>query len=90
MIWLLKKQLAENRMKGNCVTCHNYKGADMPGTVGPTLGPMKSRYPDKNKLFNQIWDATRKNPNKLLAPFGKYKILGTSDIEAITEWVWTV
>ena len=29
------KKVAENRKKGNCFTCHDYKGAHLAGNVGP-------------------------------------------------------
>ena len=84
------KKVAENRKKGNCVSCHTYKGANLPGNAGPPLVAMKARFPDKNKLFDQIWDATKANPDTLMPPFGKHDILSKKEIEAITEWVWTL
>lgn len=84
------KKIAEDRKKGNCVSCHVYEGADMPGNAGPPLVAMKQRFPDKQKLFDQIWDATTKNPGTMMPPFGKHEILSKKDIEAITEWVWTL
>lgn len=84
------KKLAENRKKGNCFTCHAYEGANMPGNIGPPLVAMKSRYPDKNKLYDQIWDASKANPNSIMPPFGRHEVLSNKDIKAITEWVWTL
>lgn len=84
------KKIAENRKKGNCVTCHAYEGAVQPGNIGPPLVAMKARYPDKQKLYDQIWDATKKNPGTMMPPFGKYEALSDKEIKAITEWVWTL
>lgn len=84
------KKIAEDRKKGNCFTCHAYEGANMPGNIGPPLVAMKARFPDKQKLYDQIWDATKANPNTMMPPFGKYEILSDKEIKAITEWVYTL
>ncbi len=81
------KKLAENRKKGNCFGCHAYEGVKMPGNVGPPLVAMKARYPDKKKLYDQIWDASKANPKTLMPPFGKHELLSNKEIKLITEWV---
>ena len=83
------KKVAENRKKGNCFTCHDYKGAHLAGNIGPPFIAMKARFPDKAKLRAQIWDATKANPNSMMPPFGKYGVLSDKEIDAITEWVLT-
>ena len=84
------KKIAENRKQGNCFTCHAYKGATMPGNIGPPLVAMKARFPDKKKLYDQIWDATKANPNSIMPPFGKHEVLSDKDIEALTAWAYTL
>jgi sulfur-oxidizing protein SoxX len=84
------KKLAENRKKGNCFTCHAYEGANLPGNIGPPLVAMQARFKTKKELYDQIWDATKKNPNTMMPPFGKYEVLSDKEIKAITEWVWTL
>lgn len=84
------KKIAENRKKGNCFTCHDYKGAHLAGNVGPPLVAMKARFPDKAKLRAQIWDSTKANPHTMMPPFGKYEVLSNKEIDAITEWVYTL
>jgi sulfur-oxidizing protein SoxX len=84
------KKIAEDRKKGNCFACHAYEGADMAGNIGPPLVAMKARFPDKQKLYNQIWDSTKANPNSMMPPFGKHEILNDKEIKAITEWVYTL
>ena len=44
------QKLAFDRGKGNCLTCHEIKGGDLPGTIGPKLENLKSRYPDRGDL----------------------------------------
>ena len=84
------KKIAEDRKKGNCVACHDYKDANLAGNVAPPLVAMKARFPEKAKLRAQIWDSTKANPNTMMPPFGKYEILSDKEIDAITEWVWTL
>jgi sulfur-oxidizing protein SoxX len=83
------KKVAENRKKGNCFTCHDYKGAHLAGNIGPPFVAMKARFPDKAKLRAQIWDATKANPNSMMPPFGKHGVLTEAEIDAVTEWVLT-
>jgi len=84
------KKVATNKKTGNCMACHAFKGAKLPGTIGPPLVAMKARFPDKSKLRDLIWDMTARNPHTAMPPFGKHKILKDSDIDAITEWVYTL
>lgn len=84
------KKVAEDRKKGNCFACHAYEGATMPGNIGPPLVAMKARFPDKQKLYDQIWDPTKANPNSIMPPFGKHEALSDKEIKAITEWVYTL
>ncbi|HFQ13482.1 MAG TPA: sulfur oxidation c-type cytochrome SoxX [Gammaproteobacteria bacterium] len=84
------KKIAENRKKGNCFACHNYEGAHLAGNIAPPLVAMKQRYPDKAKLRAQIWDPTAANPATMMPPFGKHEILSEKEIDAITEWVYSL
>ena len=83
------KKIAENRKKGNCFTCHAYKGAHLAGNIGPALdgiGKRKSR----KEIYDQIYDATKMNPNSSMPPFGKYEALSKKEIELITDWVMSL
>ncbi len=84
------KKLAFNRKKGNCLACHAIKGAQLPGNMGPPLMYMKARFPSKAKMRAQIWDATKSNPNTVMPPFGRHKILSESDIDKIAEYIYTL
>jgi sulfur-oxidizing protein SoxX len=84
------KELAFHRKKGNCLACHKIAGGSLPGNIGPELVNMKARYPDKSKLRAQIWDATTNNPNTIMPPFGKHKMLSEGDIDKIVEFIHTL
>lgn len=84
------KALAFDRKKGNCLACHSIAGGVSPGNIAPALIAMKSRFPDKAELRAQIWDATVKNPESAMPPFGKHGALSEKEVDLITEYVWTL
>jgi len=84
------KDLAFNNKKGNCLACHlmpGVPGAVSDATIGPPLVAMKSRFPDRAKLREQIWDATKFNTDTSMPPFGKHKILSEEEIDKIVDFV---
>src|SRR5215475_4601485 len=65
------EKLAFDRGKRNCLTCHDIKGGDLPGTIGPPLKDIKSKYPDRNELVAILNDETSRNPLTVMPPFGR-------------------
>jgi len=86
---MLGQTLAFDRAKGNCLTCHDIKGGDAPGNVGPPLSDMKSRFPDRNELAAIIFDETRRNPLSVMPPFGRNLILTHEEIESVVDFLYT-
>ena len=84
------KAIAFDRKKGNCLACHAIEDGVSPGNVGPPLVAMKARFPDKAKLRVQIWDATKANPNTMMPPFGRHKILSESEIDKVVEYIYSL
>ena len=84
------KALAENRKKGNCLACHMMGDGAYPGNIAPPLVAMQARYPSKEKLRAQIWDATVMNPDSPMPPFGKHKVISDAELDKIVEYVWTL
>ena len=84
------KKVAFDRKKGNCLACHMIAGGDLPGNIGPPLIAMKARFPDKAVLRAQIWDATEKNPNTIMPPFGKHRVLTEKEVDLVTEFIHTL
>ncbi len=84
------KAIAEDRAKGNCLACHMIVGAESPGAIGPALIAMQTRYPSKEALARQIWDATVKAPEAAMPPFGKHEILTDQEFADVVEYVWTL
>jgi sulfur-oxidizing protein SoxX len=81
--------LAFDRSRGNCLTCHDIKGGDAPGNVGPPLSDMKSRYPDRKELAAIIFDETKRNPLTVMPPFGRNLILTKQEIESVVDFLYT-
>lgn len=84
------KAIAFDRKKGNCLACHQIEGGDLAGNIGPPLLAMKARFPDKAKLRDQIWDATKTNPNTIMIPFGRNEVLTETEIDKVVEYIYTL
>jgi sulfur-oxidizing protein SoxX len=84
------QKLAFDRGKGNCLTCHVIKGGDLPGTIGPELKDLRSKYPDRNDLVAILTDETRRNPQTMMPPFGRNRILTEQEINAIVDFLQTL
>lgn len=84
------KAVAVDRKLGNCLACHAMGDGTLPGNIGPPLVAMQARFPDKAKLRAQIWDATVANPNTIMPPFGRHRMLSEEQIDQITEYIYTL
>ena len=84
------QSLAFDNKKGNCLACHSIPGdpkADTMANIAPPLVAMKSRYPDRAKLRDQIWDASKANPRTSMPPFGKHKIVTEQELDKIVDYI---
>ena len=84
------KKLAFDRKKGNCLACHMIDDGQLAGNNGPPLIAMKARFPNKQDLFNQIWDPTESDPNSFMPPFGKHGAISKTEINKIIEYLYTL
>ncbi len=82
------KKVAFTRSKGNCLACHMIQGGESPGNIAPPLITMQSRFPSKQAMRDQIWDATERNPETSMPPFGKHGILTEKEIDQVVEFIW--
>ena len=83
----LGKAIAFDRKKGNCLACHYIEGGELTGNFGPPLIAMKVRFPDRDVLRAQIWDASVKNPDSRMPPFGRNRILTEEEIDLVTDYI---
>ncbi len=84
------KEIAFSRKLGNCLACHHIDGGQAGGTIGPPLIAMQVRYPDKEKLRAQIWDATIVNPESAMPPFGSHHIVSDEQMDKLVEFIWSL
>lgn len=84
------RQLAFDRTRGNCLSCHMISDGEQPGNIGPPLIQMKSRYPDSAVLRAQIWDSTAINPETVMPPYGKNKILTEEEIDMVVDFLLSI
>jgi L-cysteine S-thiosulfotransferase len=84
------QKLAFDRGKGNCLTCHVIRGGDLPGTIGPELKDIKSKYPERGDLVAILTDETKRNPQTVMPPFGRNRILTEREINAIVDFLQTL
>ena len=81
------KKLAFSRPKGNCLACHMIIGGESPGNFAPPLVAMKSRFPDREGLKEQIWDASQRNSETSMPLFGRYEILTEAELDKVVDYI---
>ena len=83
------QKLAFDRGKGNCLTCHVIKGGELPGTIGPELTGLKAKY-SRDELIAIVTDETKRNPQTVMPPFGRNRILSEKEIGAVVDFLQTL
>jgi sulfur-oxidizing protein SoxX len=81
------RAMAFDRKKGNCLACHMIAGGEMPGLVAPPLMMMKQRFPDREVLKEQIWDATIRNPESVMPPYGRHGVFTEEELERVVDYI---
>ena len=79
-----------NPLKGNCVACHPVPGTQTrvdSSRVGPDLSRIAARIPDRATLRAGLWDMSEINPNTVMPPFGKHRILTDAEIDAVVQYL---
>ena len=84
------QKIAFDRGKGNCLTCHAIKGGTLPGSIGPELIDIKSKYPNRADLIAIVSDETLRNPLTVMPPFGRNRILTEKEIDAVVDFLQTL
>lgn len=87
------RDLALDIGKGNCLACHAVPGdpkAVTSANIGPPLAQIRSRFPQRERLREQIRDPTQFNPDTVMPPFGKHGILTPAEIEKIIDYLYTL
>ena len=86
-------ELAHSYDHGNCLACHaapTDKHAVTLANIAPPFIDMKRRFPSKEDLFKQVWDARDAYPKTIMPPFGAHNILSEAEIRKIIEYLYTL
>ena len=86
-------RLAQDVGKGNCLACHSLPSdanAATSANIGPPLVNISARFPDRQQLRRQVWDAGVANPDTIMPPFGKHQILTKEEIDLIVDYLYTL
>ena len=76
--------------KGYCIACHAVPPSAGPVTrsnVGPALTGSRMRELGSAGLHELLRDPTRANPDTVMPPFGKHRILEEREIDRVTEYL---
>ena len=76
--------------KGACLACHQLPEGAGPATradIGPALAGARMRELGRDKLRAAIEDPARANPQAIMPPFGKHRILQKAEIDALVEFL---
>lgn len=87
------RRLTQDFRKGNCLACHSMPTdptAITKANIAPPLSHMRERFASREALRSQIWDAGQRNPNTVMPPFGKHRILTNDEIELIIDYLYTL
>jgi sulfur-oxidizing protein SoxX len=76
--------------KGHCIACHQLPQGAGPATradVGPPLAGARMRELGKRALRELIQDPTRANPDTVMPPFGRHRILDAREIDRLVDYL---
>ena len=76
--------------KGHCIACHQLPEGAAPATradLGPRLEGGRMRALGKAALREAIVDPTRANPDTVMPPFGRHRLLDAAEIERLVEFL---
>ena len=76
--------------KGNCIACHQLLPGAGPATradVGPRLEGTRMRALGKNAVRQALVDPTRANPDTVMPPFGRHRLLDAAEIDRLVDFL---
>jgi L-cysteine S-thiosulfotransferase len=76
--------------KGNCIACHQLPPGSGPQTradLGPRLEGTRMRELGKPALRDVIVDPMRANPNTVMPPYGRHRLLDSAEITRLVDFL---
>ena len=78
------------RDKGHCIACHQIpagSGAETRNDVGPPLAGARMRELGREALRDVLDDPTRRNPESVMPPYGRHRLLDPREIEQLVNFL---
>ena len=79
---------AKKLVLDHCQQCHEVKGIEDYGNIGPSLIDLKARYPDRKDVVAIVTDEAKRNPQTVMPPFGRDLILTKQEIDTIVDFLY--
>ena len=76
--------------KGNCIACHQVpegSGPAVRANVGPRLDAARLKGWDRARLRALLEDPMRANPDTVMPPYGRHRILEAPEIERLIDYL---
>jgi L-cysteine S-thiosulfotransferase len=76
--------------KGQCAACHQLPpgvGVATRNDVGPRLDGARMRELGREGLRDVLVDPTRRNPESVMPPYGRHRLLDDREIERLIEFL---
>ena len=76
--------------KGHCVACHQVPEGAGPRTradLGPPLEGSRMRALGRARIREIIEDPMRANPDTVMPPYGRHRILDANEIQRLVEYL---
>lgn len=76
--------------KGHCIACHQLPEGVGPRTradLGPALTGERMRSLGRARIRESIEDPTRANPETVMPPYGRHRILEAAEIQKLVEFL---
>ena len=76
--------------KGNCIACHQVPegaGPAVRADVGPRLDAARLKGYGRERLRNLLDDPMRVNPDTVMPPYGRHRLLDAREIERVIDYL---
>ncbi|TNG01488.1 MAG: sulfur oxidation c-type cytochrome SoxX [Gammaproteobacteria bacterium] len=73
-----------------CQACHQFAGTTQAGTVGPPMVAIKARFPERQKIYDQVYDPHKIKSDSIMPPFGRNGLLNDKQINLIIDFLYTL
>lgn len=83
-------ELFVRRDKGHCIACHQVPAGSGPETradLGPRLEGARMRELGRRNLRALIVDPTAANPDTVMPPFGRHRLLEPAEIDRLVDYL---